>query len=86
MGGGTSMIGDPSFRDEQRKLLTVEAIDANIESIKRVFSRILRYGDGPTDAIMVNNADWLLKLNYVEFLRDVGRFFLGQPHADASTA
>jgi tyrosyl-tRNA synthetase len=75
MGGGTSMVGDPSFRDEQRKLLTVEQIDANIESIKKVYARILRYGDGPTDAIMVNNADWLLKLNYVEFLRDVGRHF-----------
>jgi tyrosyl-tRNA synthetase len=75
MGGGTSMVGDPSFRDDQRKLLTVEQIATNIESIKQVYSRILRYGDGPTDAIMVNNADWLLKLNYVEFLRDVGRYF-----------
>ena len=75
MGGGTSMVGDPSFRDEQRKLLTPEQIAANIESIKKVYARILRYGDGPTDAIMVNNADWLMKLNYVEFLRDVGRFF-----------
>jgi tyrosyl-tRNA synthetase len=75
MGGGTSMVGDPSFRDDQRKLLTVEQIATNIESIKKVYSRILRYGEGPTDAIMVNNADWLLKLNYVEFLRDVGRYF-----------
>jgi len=75
MGGGTSMVGDPSFRDDQRKLLTVEEIATNIESIKRVFSRILRYGEGPTDAVMANNADWLLKLNYVEFLRDVGRHF-----------
>ena len=75
MGGGTSMVGDPSFRDDQRKLLTVEQIETNIESIKKVYSHILRYGDGPTDAIMVNNADWLLKLNYVEFLRDVGRYF-----------
>jgi len=75
MGGGTSMIGDPSFRDEQRKLLTPEAIDINIDGIKKIFSRVLRYGDGSTDAIMVNNADWLLKLNYVEFLRDVGRHF-----------
>jgi tyrosyl-tRNA synthetase len=56
-------------------MLTVEQIATNIESIKKVYSRILRYGDGPTDAIMVNNADWLLKLNYVEFLRDVGRYF-----------
>jgi len=74
MGGGTSMVGDPSFRDEQRQLLTVERIAANIESIKTVYSRILDYG-GSNPAIMVNNADWLLKLNYVEFLRDVGRFF-----------
>ena len=75
MGGGTSMVGDPSFKDEQRKILSVEEIATNIEGIKRIFARILSFGDGPNDAIMVNNADWLLKLNYVEFLRDVGRFF-----------
>ena len=75
MGGGTSMVGDPSFRDEQRKMLSVETISTNIEGIKRIFSKILKFGDGATDAIMVNNADWLLKLNYVEFLRDVGRHF-----------
>ncbi len=75
MGGGTSMVGDPSFRDDQRKLLSPETIADNIASIKKVYSRILRYGDGPTDAIMANNADWLMKLNYVEFLRDVGRYF-----------
>jgi len=75
MGGGTSMIGDPSFRDEQRGLLSVEKIAENIEGIKKIFGRILRFGDGPKDAFMVNNADWLLKLNYVEFLRDVGRHF-----------
>lgn len=75
MGGGTSMIGDPSFRDDQRKLLTPEAIATNIDGIKRIFGRILRFGDRPNDAIMVNNADWLMKLNYVEFLRDVGRHF-----------
>jgi tyrosyl-tRNA synthetase len=74
MGGGTSMVGDPSFRDDQRKLLTVEQIETNIESIKRVYGNILNY-DGSNPAIMVNNADWLLKLNYVEFLRDVGRHF-----------
>ncbi|OJX53795.1 tyrosine--tRNA ligase [Devosia sp. 66-22] len=74
MGGGTSMVGDPSFRDDQRKLLTVEQIASNIESIKRVYGRILRY-DGANPAIMVNNAEWLLELKYVEFLRDVGRFF-----------
>ncbi len=75
MGGGTSMVGDPSFRDEQRKLLNEETIATNIEGIKKIFSRILRYGDGPTDALMINNADWLLKLNYVSFLREVGRHF-----------
>ncbi|GLQ57927.1 tyrosine--tRNA ligase [Devosia nitrariae] len=74
MGGGTSMVGDPSFRDDQRQLLTPEQIETNIEGIQKVYSRILRY-DGPNPAIMVNNADWLLKLNYVEFLRDVGRYF-----------
>jgi tyrosyl-tRNA synthetase len=74
MGGGTSMVGDPSFRDDQRSLLSVEKINANIESIKRVYANILRY-DGSNPAIMVNNADWLLELKYVEFLRDVGRFF-----------
>ena len=75
MGGGTSMIGDPSFRDDQRKLLTPETIAENIEGIRKVFGRILRFGEGSSDAIMVNNADWLLKLKYVEFLRDVGRHF-----------
>ena len=75
MGGGTSMVGDPSFRDDQRKLLTPETIAENIESIKKVYARILSYGDGPTDAIMANNADWLMDLKYVEFLRDVGRYF-----------
>jgi tyrosyl-tRNA synthetase len=75
MGGGTSMVGDPSFRDDQRQLLSIEKISANIESIKKVYARILRYGDGPTDAIMVNNADWLLQLKYVDFIRDVGRYF-----------
>ncbi len=75
MGGGTSMVGDPSFRDDQRQLLTPETIAANIASIKKVYSRILKYGDGPTDAIMANNADWLMQLKYVDFLRDVGRYF-----------
>lgn len=75
MGGGTSMVGDPTGREEQRQVLTTEKINSNIESIKKVYSRILRYGDGPTDAIMVNNADWLLKLNYVDFLREIGRYF-----------
>ncbi|MBN9309956.1 tyrosine--tRNA ligase [Devosia sp.] len=75
MGGGTSMVGDPTGREAERQVLTVEKINSNIESIKKVYSRILRYGDGPTDAVMVNNADWLLKLNYVEFLREIGRYF-----------
>ncbi|EKS28446.1 tyrosine--tRNA ligase [Afipia felis] len=75
MGGGTSMVGDPSFRDEQRKMLDEATIASNIEGIKKIFGRILRYGDGPTDALMINNAEWLLKLNYVSFLRDVGRYF-----------
>ncbi|MCR9122711.1 MAG: tyrosine--tRNA ligase [Phyllobacteriaceae bacterium] len=75
MGGGTSMVGDPSFRDDQRQLLTPEKIDENIAGIKRVFGRILDYGDGPTDAIMANNADWLMQLSYVDFLREVGRHF-----------
>ncbi|MHB1110038.1 MAG: tyrosine--tRNA ligase [Devosia sp.] len=74
MGGGTSMVGDPSFRDDQRQLLSIEKINANIESIKKVYSRILNYG-GSNPTLMVNNADWLLELKYVEFLRDVGRHF-----------
>ena len=75
MGGGTTKIGDPSFKDEARKLIDDETIDANIASIKRVFERFLTFGDGPTDAIMVNNADWLDALEYIPFLRDVGQHF-----------
>ena len=75
MGGGTSMVGDPSFRDDQRQLLSMEKIDENIAGIKRIFGRMLHYGDGKTDAVMVNNADWLMQLKYVDFLRDVGRHF-----------
>ena len=75
MGGGTGMVGDPSFKDEARQLMTPETIDANIAGIKRVFSNYLTYGDGPKDALMFNNADWLLGINYLEFLRDVGRHF-----------
>lgn len=75
MGGGTGMVGDPSFKDESRQLMTVEKIQENIDSIKTVFSNYLTYGDGKTDATMVNNAEWLAKLNYLEFLRDVGRHF-----------
>ncbi|WP_430398926.1 tyrosine--tRNA ligase [Ferrovibrio sp.] len=75
MGGGTTKVGDPSGKDEQRKLLTVETINENMASIKRVFNRFVTFGDGPTDAIMVNNADWLDGLNYIDFLRDYGRHF-----------
>jgi tyrosyl-tRNA synthetase len=75
MGGGTTKVGDPSGKDEGRKLLTDETIDANIESIRRVFENFLTFGDGPSDAIMVNNADWLDTLAYIPFLREVGRHF-----------
>lgn len=75
MGGGTGMIGDPSFKEEARKLMTVETIADNIAGIKKVFTNYLQFGEGKTDALMVNNADWLTGLNYLEFLRDVGRHF-----------
>ncbi len=73
MGGGTSMVGDPSGKDEARQLMTQDFIEANKLSIKSCFSSLLNFGDGPLDAIMADNADWLLKLNYVEFLRDYGK-------------
>src|SRR5205814_1202978 len=75
MGGGTTKVGDPSGKDESRKLLTAEEIDSNIAKIRRVFGRLLTFGDGPSDAIMVNNADWLDTLEYIPFLREVGRHF-----------
>ncbi|MBX3566896.1 MAG: tyrosine--tRNA ligase [Rhizobiaceae bacterium] len=75
MGGGTSMIGDPSFKDEARKLITPQDIDDNLVGIRRNFAPYLAFGDGPQDALMVNNADWLMSINYVNFLRDVGRHF-----------
>ncbi|HMM14680.1 MAG TPA: tyrosine--tRNA ligase [Parvibaculum sp.] len=75
MGGGTTKVGDPSGKDEARQLLTDEQIAANMASIKTVFTRFLAFGDGPTDAIMVNNAEWLDKLEYIAFLRDYGRHF-----------
>ena len=75
MGGGTSMIGDPSFKDEARKLLTAEAIEDNLKGIRQCFANYLSFGDGANDAMMINNADWLMGLNYVDFLRDVGRHF-----------
>jgi tyrosyl-tRNA synthetase len=75
MGGGTTKVGDPSFRADERPLLGPEQIDDNIAGIKKVFSAYLTYGDGPSDAIMVNNAEWLDELNYLDFLRDIGRHF-----------
>ena len=75
LGSGTTRIGDPSGRDESRQLLTSETIEANHRSIRKVFERFLTFGEGPTDAIEVDNSDWLLDLNLVEFLRDVGRHF-----------
>jgi tyrosyl-tRNA synthetase len=75
MGGGTTRVGDPSGRDESRRMLNEEDIEANKRGIGSVFANFLRFGDAPGDAVMVDNAEWLLKLNYVEFLRDVGRHF-----------
>jgi len=75
MGGGTTKVGDPSGKDEGRQLLTNEQIDINIAGIRRVFEKFLSFGDGPTDAVMVNNDDWLGGLDYIPFLREVGRHF-----------
>ncbi len=75
MGGGTTRIGDPTGRDESRKMLSDEAIDANIASIRTAFERYLSFGDGPTDAVMVNNHDWLGQLGYIELLQEVGTHF-----------
>ena len=75
MGGGTTMVGDPSGKDETRAIRTVAEIEANKESIRGVFAKVLRYGDGKSDAIMLDNAEWLTKLNWIEMLRDVGRHF-----------
>jgi tyrosyl-tRNA synthetase len=75
MGGGTTKVGDPSGKDESRKLLTVDDISRNLDGIKQTFTGYLTFGSGKTDAMMVNNADWLDKLNYIEFLRDYGRHF-----------
>lgn len=75
MGSGTTRVGDPSGKDESRKLLTEDDIEANKAGIRKVFEKLLTFGDGPTDALMLDNADWLLKLNYVDFLRDIGRHF-----------
>jgi tyrosyl-tRNA synthetase len=75
MGGGTTKIGDPSGKDESRKLLSHDEINANIAGIRRVFEAFLTFGDGPTDAIMANNDEWLGDLQYIPFLREVGRHF-----------
>ncbi len=75
MGGGTTRVGDPSGKDESRKLLTVEEIEANKAGIRRAFAHFIRFGEGKTDAIMPDNAEWLAKLNYIDFLREVGRHF-----------
>ncbi|WP_411035840.1 tyrosine--tRNA ligase [Shinella sp. BYT-45] len=75
MGGGTGMVGDPSFKDEARKLMTVETIEENIVSLKHVFANYLDYDRAQNPALMINNAEWLRPLNYLEFLRDVGRHF-----------
>ncbi|TIX50098.1 tyrosine--tRNA ligase [Alteraurantiacibacter aquimixticola] len=75
MGGGTTKVGDPSGKDESRKMLTPQVIDDNIASIRTVFEKLLSFGDGPTDAVMVNNDDWLSELGYIDLLRDVGPHF-----------
>ncbi len=75
MGGGTTKVGDPSFRSDERPLLSPEMIDENIAGMQKVFARYLSYGEGATDALMLNNAEWLDGLNYLEFLRDIGRHF-----------
>lgn len=75
MGGGTTRIGDPTGRDESRKMLTDEVIETNIKAIFKVFDKLLKFGDGPTDAIMVNNHDWLGQLGYIELLQEVGTHF-----------
>ena len=75
MGGGTTRVGDPSGKDESRRLLTDDIINDNLKSIREIFSRFLRFGDGKSDAVMANNADWLNTLNYIDFLRDIGRHF-----------
>ncbi len=75
MGGGTTRVGDPTGRDEGRKLLTIEEIEDNKRGIQSVFAKFLKFGDGPKDAIMVDNAEWLTRLNYIDMLRDIGRHF-----------
>ncbi len=75
MGGGTTMVGDPSGKDETRAIRSVNEIEANKASIRGVFAKVLRYGEGATDAVMLDNAEWLTKLKWIEMLRDIGRHF-----------
>lgn len=75
MGGGTTKVGDPSGKDEMRKIISVEQINANAEGIRTVFANYISYGDGETDSPLVNNAEWLEKLGYIDFLRDIGKHF-----------
>jgi len=75
MGGGTTRVGDPSGKDATRQMLSDAEIEANMAGIKQIFERFLTFGDGPTDAVMVNNADWLDRLDYIDFLRDIGPHF-----------
>ena len=75
MGGGTTRVGDPSGKDETRRILTVDQIEDNKKGIQQIFAKLIAFGDGKTDAIMADNAEWLAPLNYIEFLRDVGRYF-----------
>src|SRR3954470_6942934 len=75
MGGGTTMVGDPSGKDESRAIRSIEEIEANKASIRGVFAKVLHYGSGPSDAVMLDNAEWLTKLNWIEMLRDIGRHF-----------
>ena len=75
MGGGTTRVGDPSGKDEVRAIRSIEEIDANKASIRGVFAKVLKFGEGATDAIMIDNADWLTKLNWIDMLRDVGKHF-----------
>ena len=75
LGGGTTKVGDPSGKEEARPLLSDEQIAANMAGIRRVFEKFLTFGDGPSDAVMVNNADWLDSLSYIPFLREYGRYF-----------
>jgi tyrosyl-tRNA synthetase len=75
VGSGTTRVGDPSGKDETRKILPIEQIEANTQGIQRAFAKLMRFGDGKADAILVDNAEWLTKLNYIDMLRDIGRHF-----------